>query len=220
MPCEPPAGGVVAIIFVFFLVPGYVYGLCVGTMRTDLDVINAMAKTMSSMGLYIVLTFFAAQFVKYFEWTNLGAMLAVLGVQGIRALGLDNPLIFAPFIMLCCLTNLLMGSASAKWAVTAPIFVPMLMLVGYSPELIQCAYRIGDSTTNVITPMMSYFGMIFAFGTRYNKNLGIGTLISLMLPFTIVFFVGWTLFFYLWVFVIGMPIGPAAPLTIELGASM
>lgn len=216
----PLLRGVVAIIFLFFLVPGYIYGLCVGTMRTDIDVINAMAKTMSSMGLYIVLTFFAAQFVKYFEWTNLGAMLAVLGAQGIRHLGLDNPLVFAPFIFLCALTNLLMGSASAKWAVTAPIFVPMLMLIGYSPELIQCAYRIGDSTTNVITPMMSYFGMIFAFGARYDTKLGIGTLISLMLPYTIVLFLGWTLFFYLWVFAIGMPIGPATPLTIELGAAM
>ncbi|MFW6172072.1 MAG: AbgT family transporter, partial [Planctomycetota bacterium] len=215
----PLLRGVVAIIFVFFLVPGYVYGSIIGTMRTDKDVIDAMSKTMGSMGLYIVLTFFAAQFVNFFEWTNLGAMLAVLGAQGIRSLGLDNPLVFVPFILLCCFTNLMMGSASAKWAVTAPIFVPMMMLIGYSPEVIQCAYRIGDSTTNVITPMMSYFGMIFAFATRYQRSLGIGTMISLMLPYTIVFLVGWVLFFYLWVFVFGMPIGPGASLKLEVSAA-
>lgn len=208
---SPLLKGVVAIIFVFFLIPGYVYGSVVGKLRTDKDLINAMSKTMSTMGLYIVLTFFAAQFVKFFEWSNLGTMLAVVGAEGIRAIGLDNPLVFIPFIFLCATINLLMGSASAKWAVTAPIFVPMLMLVGYSPELIQNAYRIGDSVTNVITPMMSYFGMIYAFAAKYQKDLGMGTLISLMLPYSLVFLIGWTAFFYLWVFLLDFPIGPGAP---------
>lgn len=214
---SPLLKGVVAIIFVFFLIPGYVYGYVVGKLRSDKDLINAMSKTMSTMGLYIVLTFFAAQFVKFFEWSNLGTMLAVVGAEGIRAIGLDNPLVFIPFILLCAVINLLMGSASAKWAVTAPIFVPMLMLVGYSPELIQNAYRIGDSVTNVITPMMSYFGMIYAFAAKYQKDLGMGTLISLMLPFSLVFLIGWTAFFYLWVFLLDFPIGPGAPLTYPPG---
>jgi aminobenzoyl-glutamate transport protein len=214
---SPLLRGVVALIFVFFLVPGLVYGRVVGTMKNSLDVVNGMTKTMSGLGMYIVLVFFAAQFVKYFEWSNLGAILAVLGANGIRALNLDNPLIFAPFILVCCLTNLLMGSASAKWAVTAPIFVPMLMLVGFSPEIIQCAFRIGDSATNVITPMMTYFGIIYAFACRYQPAMGMGTLISLMLPYSVVFTIGWTLFFYLWVFVLGIPVGPAAPVYITIG---
>ena len=203
--------GVVAMIFVGFLVPGFVYGRMTGTLRSDRDVINAMAGAMSSMGLYIVLVFFAAQFVKYFEWTNLGSILAVQGADLLRSLQLDNALVFVPFILICCFVNLMLGSASAQWAVTAPIFVPMLMLVGYSPEVIQAAYRIGDSSTNVITPMMSYFGIIYASATRYDRNLQIGTLISTMLPYSIAFVIAWIGLFYLWVFALGFPVGPGAP---------
>lgn len=208
---SPLLRGVVAMILVFFLVPGFVYGRVTGTMRTDRDVIDAMAATMSTMGLYIVLVFFAAQFVAYFGKSNLGMIVAVWGADALRAMGLDNPLVFLPFILMCCVVNLMLGSASAQWAVTAPIFVPMLMSVGYSPEVIQAAYRIGDSCTNIITPMMSYFGLILAFAARYDRKLGIGTLMSTMLPYCIFFTVGWTAFFYLWVFVLGWPVGPGAP---------
>ena len=111
---------------------------------------------------------------------------------------------------MCAMINLSLGSASAQWAVTAPIFVPMLMLVGFAPEVIQAAYRIGDSVSNVITPMMSYFGLILAMATRYQKNLGMGTLIAMMLPYSMVFFLAWTTLFYIWVFLLGMPVGPGA----------
>ena len=207
--------GIVALIFVFFLIPGMVYGWVTGTMKNSDDVVDGMTKTMATLAMYIVLVFFAAQFVEYFKWTNLGTLLAVVGANGIKALNLDNAWVFIPFIIVCFMSNLLMGSASAKWAVTAPIFVPMLMLVGFSPEVIQCAYRIGDSASNVITPMMSYFGIIYAYACRYDKNMGIGTLISLMLPYSIVFMLGWTVFFYIWVFVLGIPVGPGAPLYFE-----
>lgn len=207
---SPFLKSVVALIFLFFLVPGYAYGLAVGTMKTDRDIINAMSAAMASMGLYIVLVFFAAQFVSFFNWTNIGALVAVAGSDMIIALQLDGPIVFVPFIFLCAFINLMLGSASAKWAIMAPVFVPMLMRIGYSPEVIQAAYRVGDSTTNVITPMMSYFGIIFALGVRYNRNMGLGTLISLMLPYSIVFLVAWTAFFYLWVFVAEMPLGPGA----------
>jgi aminobenzoyl-glutamate transport protein len=113
-----------------------------------------------------------------------------------------------PFILVCAFINLMLGSASAQWAVTAPIFVPMLMLLGYSPEVIQAAYRIGDSTTNIITPMMSYFGLILAFAARYDRNLGIGTIVATMLPYTLFFIVAWTTMFLVWVFVLGWPVGP------------
>jgi aminobenzoyl-glutamate transport protein len=108
----------------------------------------------------------------------------------------------------CAFINLMLGSASAQWAVTAPIFVPMLMLLGYSPEVIQAAYRIGDSVTNIITPMMSYFGLILAFAARYDRNLGIGTIVAIMLPYTLFFLVSWTALFMVWVFVLGQPVGP------------
>lgn len=203
--------GLVAFIFIFFLVPSFVYGRVTGTMKSDRDVVNSMAAAMSTLGLYIVLVFFAAQFVAFFNWTNLGAIVAVTGADLLKAIGLTNPLVFIPFILMCCFVNLMLGSASAQWAVTAPIFVPMLMLVGYSPEVIQAAYRIGDSTTNIITPMMSYFGLILAFMNKYNRNLGIGTVIATMLPYTIAFIIGWVALFYIWVFALGLPVGPAAP---------
>lgn len=207
---SPFLRGIVALIFVFFAVPGYVYGRTVGTMRQDTDVIQAMSSTMGTMGTYIVLVFFAAQFVAFFDWTNFGQVFAVGGAEFLQNIGLTGPFLFFAFIVICAIINLMLGSASAQWAITAPIFVPMLMLVGYAPEVIQAAYRIGDSVTNIITPMMSYFGMIMAVAIRYQKNLGLGTLIATMLPYSITFLIGWSLLFYVWVFLLGLPVGPGA----------
>ncbi|MGI8892696.1 MAG: AbgT family transporter [Bacteroidia bacterium] len=208
---SPFLRGMVALIFVFFVVPGFVYGKITGSLKNDKDVIKGMEKSMRTLGLYIVLVFFAAQFVAYFSWSNIGPIVAVKGADFLTAIGLTNPLVFIPFILMCCFVNLMLGSASAQWAITAPIFVPMLMLIGYSPEVIQAAYRIGDSSTNIITPMMSYFGLILAFANKYDRNIGIGTIISIMLPYSLIFILGWTLFFYLWVFILNLPVGPAAP---------
>jgi aminobenzoyl-glutamate transport protein len=205
---SPFLRGVVALIFVAFLVPGVAFGVVTGTFKSDRDVIDGMASAMSSLGLYIVLVFFAAQFVAFFGWTNLGAIVAVTGAGTLQALGFTGPLLFIPFILVCAFINLMLGSASAQWAVTAPIFVPMLMLLGYSPEVIQAAYRIGDSTTNIITPMMSYFGLILAFAARYDRDLGIGTIVATMLPYTLFMIVSWITLFLVWVFVLGMPVGP------------
>ncbi|TRD10580.1 AbgT family transporter [Erythrobacter insulae] len=208
---SPFFDGFVVWIFIFFVAIGYAYGRAVGTMKTDRDVIDAMAAALSSLGLYIVLVFFAAQFVAFFGWTNIGAITAVTGATFLVETGMTGPLIFFLFILLCAVINLSLGSASAQWAVTAPIFVPMLMLIGYAPETIQAAYRIGDSTTNIITPMMSYFGLILAWATRYQKDLGVGTLIAMMLPYTMFFLFFWSIFFYLWTFVLGIPVGPGSP---------
>ena len=207
---SPFLKGIVAFIFITFAIPGFVYGRIAGTMKNDRDIINAMSKSMSSMGLYITLVFFAAQFVAFFNWTNLGTVLAVEGAALLQQLGLDGPEVFVLFILMCGLVNLSLGSASAQWAVTAPVFVPMLMLIGFAPEVIQAAYRIGDSVTNVISPMMSYFGLILAMAAKYKKDVGMGTLIAMMLPYTMVFIFGWTLLFYVWVFALGMPVGPGA----------
>ncbi|MEX0779638.1 MAG: AbgT family transporter [Balneolales bacterium] len=208
---SPFLNGIVALIFIAFIIPGYVYGRAANTMKSDRDVIEGMSKAMSTLGLYIVIVFFAAQFVAFFGWTNLGQIVAVTGAEFLTNIGLTGPLIFIGFIIVSGFVNLMLGSASAQWAVTAPIFVPMLMLIGYSPEVIQAAYRIGDSVTNIITPMMSYFGLILAFANRYDKNLGIGTVISMMLPYSMLFFLGWVILFFLWVFILGMPVGPEAP---------
>ncbi|NNF51601.1 MAG: AbgT family transporter [Gammaproteobacteria bacterium] len=208
---SPFLRGIVALIFVYFLTIGIVYGRTVGTIRNDRDVINAMAHAMSTLGLYIALVFFAAQFVKFFGWTNLGSITAVAGATFLENIGFTGPVLFFLFILVCAFINLMLGSASAQWAVTAPIFVPMLMLLGYSPEVIQAAYRIGDSSTNIITPMMSYFGLIMAFVAKYEPKAGVGTLIAMMLPFSVAFIVLWSLFFFLWTFILGLPVGPATP---------
>lgn len=208
---SPFLRGIVTFIFVFFLIPGFVYGRVTGTMKDDKGIIEGMSNSMSTLGLYIVIVFFAAQFVAFFGWSNLGQIFAVKGSEFLEDIGLTGPSVFIGFIIISGTVNLMLGSASAQWAVTAPIFVPMLMLIGYSPEVIQAAYRIGDSVTNIITPMMSYFGLILAFATKYDKNMGIGTIISTMLPYSMLFFVSWVLLFFLWVFVFQMPVGPEAP---------
>ncbi len=208
---SPFLNGIVTFIFVCFMIPGFIYGRLVGTMKDDRDVIKGMSQAMSTLGLYIVIVFFAAQFVAYFGWSNLGQIFAVKGAQFLQDIGMTGPIIFIGFIIVSGSVNLMLGSASAQWAVTAPIFVPMLMLIGYSPEVIQAAYRIGDSVTNIITPMMSYFGLILAFANKYDKDLGIGTIIAMMLPYSIFFLLGWIILFYLWVFGLGMPVGPEAP---------
>ncbi|MCC5934052.1 MAG: AbgT family transporter [Candidatus Cyclonatronum sp.] len=212
----PFLNGIVALIFIGFIIPGVVFGRITGTISSERDVIDGMAKSMSTLGLYIVIVFFAAQFVAYFGWTNLGQILAVNGANFLQNMNLTGPLVFVFFIFISGFVNLMLGSASAQWAVTAPIFVPMLMLIGYSPEVIQAAYRIGDSVTNIITPMMSYFGLILAFATKYDKNLGIGTIISMMLPYSILFLIGWMLLFFVMIFLLGIPPGPGAEIYYDI----
>ncbi len=208
---SPFFSGFAVWILVFFLAVGVAYGRVVGTVKTDRDVIDGMATGLSTLGLYLVIVFFAAQFVAFFNWSNLGAITAVNGAVFLQNTGMTGPAVFIGFIAICALVNLMIGSASAQWALTAPVFVPMLMLIGYSPEVIQTAYRIGDSTTNIITPMMSYFGLILAWATRYDKTVGIGTMIAMMLPYSIFFTLAWGVMFFLWVFGFGLPVGPGSP---------
>lgn len=211
-PKAPLYGAVVALIFLFFLLPGIVYGVTTRTIRSDRDVIDAMSATMSSMGTYIVLVFFAAQFIACFGQSQLGLIVAVTGADLLQAVDLPAPALFFCFIAICALANLAVGSASAQWALTAPVFVPMLMLLGFSPEITQAAYRIGDSVTNLVTPMMSYFGLVVAVASRYRKNIGVGTLMSTMLPYSALFLVAWSTMFCVWVFMLEWPVGPGAPL--------
>lgn len=207
---SPFLHGIVVFIFVFFAIPGYIYGKITGSIKSNQDVVEAMSNAMSSLSIYIVLVFFAAQFTAFFKWSNLGSVMAVSGATFLTDIGLTGPLLLVGFIIICGFVNLMLGSASAQWAVTAPIFVPMLMLTGYAPEMIQAAYRIGDSTTNIITPMLGYFGLILAVAMRYKKQTGVGTMMAMMLPYSMLFFIGWTLLFCIWVFVLGLPVGPGA----------
>lgn len=206
---SPFMDSIVVIIAIMFLIPGIAYGIGHRTIKNDKEVINLMGKSMSTMGSYIVLVFFAAQFVAYFGYTKLGAVIAVKGANFLEATGIKGIPLLLGFIIVVAFINLFMGSASAKWAIMAPIFVPMLMGVGYSPELTQMAYRIGDSTTNIISPLMSYFALIVAFAEKYDEDTGIGTLISTMVPYSIVFLIGWSLLLIVW-FILKLPLGVGA----------
>jgi aminobenzoyl-glutamate transport protein len=210
---SPLMEGIVTLIFIIAAVLGIAYGIGAKTIKNDTDVINGMSKSMQTLGSYIVLVFFAAQFVAYFKWTNLGLIFAIEGASTLQAMNLHPILLMIGFIILTAIINLFMGSASAKWTIMAPVFIPMFMLLGYSPELTQLVYRIGDSVTNIISPMMSYFALIVAFMQRYDKNAGIGTIISTMLPYTIAFFIFWTLLLIIWM-IVGLPIGPDSPMYI------
>jgi aminobenzoyl-glutamate transport protein len=208
---SPFMSGIVAFIFLGAAVAGIAYGIGAKTYKNDGDVMKGMGKAMETLGIYIVLTFFAAQFVAYFKWTNLGLIFAIEGADLLKASGLgDIPLMLA-FIFLSAIINMVMGSASAKWAIMAPVFIPMFMLLGYSPELVQGTYRIGDSVTNIISPMMSYFALIVAFMERYKKDAGIGTVISTMLPYTFTFLIVWAVLLIVWL-MIGLPLGPDSSL--------
>jgi aminobenzoyl-glutamate transport protein len=202
-----------AITFIVFGGCGIAYGIGAGTYRSDTDVVMGMAGAMKTLSLYMVLIFFAAQFVAYFNETNLGLIVAVKGATLLNQSGLQSiPLVIA-FVLIAGFLNLFMGSASAKWALMAPVFIPMFMLLDspLSPEFTQVAYRIGDSTTNIIAPMMSYFALIVAFVERYDKKAGIGTVIATMLPYTVVFLVVWIVLLVIWM-VFGLPVGPGAPI--------
>jgi aminobenzoyl-glutamate transport protein len=211
---SPFLKGIVAIIFFGGVITGIAYGFGAGTFKNEKDIIKGMDKSMETLGSYIVLVFFAAQFVAFFNWTNIGLIVAVEGANVLKSSGLGAIPLMLSFIIISAIINLFIGSASAKWAIMAPVFIPMFMILGYSPEVVQVAYRVGDSVTNIISPMMSYFALIIAFVAKYDKKAGIGTLIATMIPYTITFFIVWTILFIIWI-TFSIPVGPGAELMIK-----
>jgi aminobenzoyl-glutamate transport protein len=203
---------IVPLVFLGFFLPGLVYGVVTGAIRSDKDVARILGETMAGMGPYIVLAFFAAQFIEYFRHSGLGEMLAISGGQALTRAQFPPTLLMAAFIGVVMVGNLFIGSMSAKYAFFAPVFVPMFMQVGISAELTQAAYRVGDSVSNVITPLNPYVVIILVFMQRYVPRAGIGTLVALMLPYTIVFGLTWTALLVLWM-LSGAPLGPGGPLT-------
>jgi aminobenzoyl-glutamate transport protein len=208
----PLMRGIVPLIFILFLIPGVVYGYAAKTIKTHRDIIKGMSNAMSTMGYYIVMAFFASLFIAAFTESNVGALLALKGAGALREAGLPGQVTIMGIVLLTGMVNLLIGSASAKWALLAPIFVPMLMELGISPELTQAAYRVGDSTTNIITPLMPYFPLVVVFCRRYVTSTGIGTLVSTMLPYSLAFLAAWTVFL-LGFWTAGVPLGLQAPYT-------
>lgn len=202
---------IVPILFFVFLIPAIAYGFVMKVLRNDKDVARLLIDSMAGMAPIIVLAFFAGQFTEYFKYSGLDKMLAQAGGQALGKAGFSPYILMIAFIVVTMIFNLFIGSMSAKYTMFAPIFVPMFMLVGISPELTQCAYRIGDSVTNIITPLNAYLVIILVFMQKYVPKSGIGTLISMMLPYTIFFTIVWTLFLLGWMGM-GWDLGPAGPL--------
>lgn len=206
---SPFMNSLVPVIMGLFLLPALAYGIVTKQIRSDKDIANEMGKSLGTMGMYMAISFFAAQFISYFNWSNLGIIMAVSGADALQGMGLTGLPLLIGFILFCAMLNMFIASASAKWAIVAPVFVPMFMLLGYDPAFTQVAYRIGDSITNPITPMFAYFAILLAGVKKYDKSMGLGSLISVMLPYSIFFGIAWILFFVIWYFT-GLPLGPGA----------
>ncbi|GIW95607.1 MAG: aminobenzoyl-glutamate transporter [Pirellulaceae bacterium] len=198
---------IVPILFFLFLLPGIAYGIAAGTIRSDRDVARMMNKTMAGMGSYVVMAFFAAQFISWFNESNLGKLVALEGVELLRQWRLPVPLLLVAVILLTTVLNLFIGSASAKWALLSTVFVPIFAGMGIRPELTQAAYRVGDSVTNSIAPLNPYMVIILLYLEKLKPRAGIGTLIAAMLPYAACFLVVWTLLLLGWV-AAGLPLGP------------
>jgi len=208
---SPLIKGFIAVLFLMASSCGIVFGYISGNFKKHDDVINGMSTSFKSLVSFLVLVFFASQFVAWFKWSNLGLVLAIKGADFLQAMNMHLIPLVILFIIFSGFINLFMGSASAKWAIMGPVFIPMFMLLGYSPELSQAVFRIGDSVTNVISPMMSFFALIIVYYQKYDKNAGIGTLIGTMLPYSIIFFIAWSIMMIVWI-LLGLPLGPEAGL--------
>ena len=206
----PVMQSIVPLIFILFVIPGVVYGRIAGKFKSNDDVIKSMSTTMGTMGSYIVMAFFCAQFLVAFSQSNIGVILALYGAQFLQYLNLPGQMTIVGLILLTAFVNLLVGSASAKWALIGPVLVPMLMAVNISPELSQAAYRVGDSVSNIVSPLMVFFPLVVVYCQRYVKSTGIGTLASMMMPYSIAMLIAWTLFLLAY-WALGIPLGIQAP---------
>lgn len=204
---SPFMSGIVPIMLFLFLLPAIAFGIGAKTIKSDKDVADKMFKSIADLAPFIVLAFVAAQMIAFFNWSNIGPILAIKGAELLQAMNFTGLPMLIGFIIICAFINLLIASASAKWALLATIFVPMFMYLGYSPAFTQMAYRIGDSITNPITPMLAYFAILLSFARKHDKSIGIGTLISALLPYSICFAIGWIILFSLW-YLLGLPVGP------------
>ena len=214
---SPFLKGLIPILFILFYGSAVAFGFGAGTMNSTAAITKAMNKQMAGMASFISFTFFAGQFQSLFNWTKLGTMLAIVGADALESLGLVGIPMFVMFILLTTVINMFMSSGSAKWAILAPIFVPMFMLLGYHPGFTQLLYRLGDSPTNAITPVSPYIWMVLEIArTKYDKDLELGTMIGGLVPIAIVLEVLWIIFMIIW-YLTGLPIGPGNPTALPVG---
>ncbi|MDB5455839.1 MAG: AbgT putative transporter [Caulobacter sp.] len=206
----PFYSALIAAFMLLFLTTGWAYGAATGAVRSHRDIVAMMGQGMRDMAPYLVLAFFAAHFVAMFAWSNLGPVMAVNGADLLRGIGLPKPLLLVSLLFMSSILDLVIGSASAKWSAMAPVVVPMLMLLGISPEMTTAAYRMGDSIFNIVTPLASNFPLVLIICQRWRPKFGVGSMIALMLPYTLGFMAGGVLLVLTWVS-LHLPVGPGAP---------
>ncbi len=203
---SPFLRGLIPILFFFFAIPGYFYGKTIGVIKKPNDVLRQMEHGMKELSGYIVLMLVVAQFINLFNWSNLDTILAIKGAEFLKSTGLTGPVMFTLFMILVAVLNIFLGSGSAKWAIFAPIFIPMLAQLGYSPAFVQLMYRVGDSITNCVTPLYVYFPLLLGWIHKYNNRIGIGTIVSLLVPYAVILFLMWVLLLFIW-YGLNLPIG-------------
>lgn len=209
---SPFMDSLVVVIVIAFFVPGLVYGIVTRSVTSDTDAVNHMARTLESMAVFMVLAFAAGQFIAYFDETNLGLMVSIAGADLLQSINLTGYPLIILFMLFVGGVNIFVGSASAKWAMLAPVMVPIMMQLGISPEFTQAAYRVSDSTFNILSPLLPYFALIIAVAQKYDKKVGIGSMIATMIPYAVAFFLTWTVTTVGW-FALDLPLGPGSPVT-------
>ena len=203
----PFTKGIVFTVTLALMVPGIAYGVAIGKYKNDKDVWADISLGFSEMGNYVFMCFFISIFTNFFSVSKLGTILAISGANGLKAIGFTGVPLMIGLIIVSCIVNLFIGSASAKWAILAPVFVPMMMLMGYDPAITQLVYRIGDSITNPLSPLFTYMPVVLGFAQKYDKKVGLGTVIANMLPFSICFAITWIIQVIIWV-AFNLPLGP------------
>ena len=211
---SPFMSSLAIVMVIIFFIPGLVYGIVTNVVKNDTDVVEHVSKYLAGMAMFLVLAFTAGQFIAYFEQTNLGLIVSVLGADWLESINLTGIPLVLVFMLFVGVVNLFIGSASAKWAMLAPIMVPIMMQLGISPEFTQAAYRVSDSATNILSPLMTYFAIVIVVAQRYDKRAGIGSLVSVMLPYSLAFWAVWTVMTVAWMG-LDLPLGPDAPIYYE-----
>ncbi|GAA3833358.1 AbgT family transporter [Brevibacterium ammoniilyticum] len=207
LPKSPLLSSIVFIVFAYFMLMGVVYGLVVGTVRSMNDIVRMMAESIIDMMSFLILAFILGQFIALFNWTGIGSWIAVAGASGLEAIGLTGFAAIIGFMLLASVLNLFIVSGSSMWTLMAAVFVPLFALLGYEPAFIQAAFRVGDSATQVITPLNPYMIVLLGLVRRYEPTAGLGTVISRMFPFVIPFWLAWAALLALWYF-LDLPLGP------------
>jgi aminobenzoyl-glutamate transport protein len=211
---SPLLNSIIFLILLFFFVMGLCYGKGARTVKNSMDVINPMTKTISNLSGLIFLLLVISQFIAYFNYSNLGTIAAVNMADALESANLSTVWLIIGLIAMTAVIDIFIGGVVPKWAIFAPVFVPLFIQLGISPDLAMAAYRVGDSPVNVATPLMPYFALIVIFAERYRRKVGVGSIISLMLPYTVALLITWSALLVVW-YLLGIPLGPGGSIYLD-----